>query len=64
MPDLLQSVVQLHGSQQQALLAPQGGADLLAHRPQLAALGPDGVLGVVRVFYQHVALAGQGQGAI
>lgn len=58
---LLQSVVQLHGSEQEALLAPQGGADLLTHSSQLDALGPDGVLGIVGVFYQPVTFTGQGQ---
>lgn len=61
---LLQGVVELHGSEQQALLAPQGGADVLAGRPQLAALWPDGVLGVVGALNQLVALAGQGQRAV
>lgn len=58
---LLQGVVELHGSQQQALLGPQGGTDVLACCPQLAALWPDGVLGIVGVLDQLVALAGQGQ---
>lgn len=57
-------MVELHGSQQQALFAPQGGADVLAHRPQLAALWPDGVLGVVGALDEPVALAGQGQRAV
>lgn len=61
---LLQSVVELHRPEQEALLAPQGGADLLAHSSELAALGPDGVLGIVGVFYQPVAFAGQGQGTV
>lgn len=61
---LLQCVVQLHGSEQEALLAPQGGADLFAHGSQLAALWPDGVLCIVGVIYEHVAFAGQGQSTV
>ncbi len=61
---LLQSVVELHRPEQEALLAPQSGADLLAHSPQLAALWPDGVLGIVGIFYQPVTFTGQGQGAV
>lgn len=61
---LLQSVVELHRLQQEALLTPQGGADLLAHFPQLAALRPNGVLGIVGIFYQPVTFTGQGQGAV
>lgn len=58
---LLQGVVELHGSEQHALLAPQGGADVLTRGPQLAALWSDGVLGVVGALDELVALAGQGQ---
>lgn len=54
-------MVELHGSEQQALLAPQGGADVLARRPQLAALWSDGVLGVVGALDEPVTFAGQGQ---
>lgn len=61
---LLQSVVELHGSQQEALFAPQSGADLLTHSSQFGALWPDGVLGVVGVFYQPVTFADQGQGEV
>ena len=61
---LLQSVMELHRPEQKVLLAPQSRADLLARPSQLAALGPDGVLGVVRVFYQPVTFTGQGQGPV
>lgn len=61
---LLQRVVELHRPEQEALLAPQSGADLLAHSPQLAALRPDGVLGIVGIFYQHVPFTGQGLGTV
>lgn len=61
---LLQSVVELHRPEQEALLAPQSGADLLTHRSQLAALRPDGVLGIVGVLYQPVAFTGQGQSTV
>lgn len=61
---LLQSVVQLHGSEQEALLAPQSGADLLAHDSQLAALWPNGVLCIVGVIYEYVAFTGQGQSTV
>lgn len=61
---LLQSVVEFHRPEQKVLLAPQSGADLLAHHSQLDALWPDGVLGVVRVFYQPVPFTGQGQGTV
>lgn len=61
---LLQSVVELHRLEQEALLVPQRGADLLAHSPQLAALRPDGVLGIVGVLYQPVTFTGQGQGTV
>lgn len=63
-PYLLQSVVELHGPEQEGLLTPQGGADLLARRSQLAALRPDGVLGIVGTVYQLVAFTGQGQGTV
>lgn len=56
--------MQLPGPEQEALLAPQSGADLLTHASQLATLRPDAVLGVVRVFYQTVPLAGQRQGEV
>lgn len=56
--------MELHRSEQEALLAPESGADLLTHHSQLAALGPDGVLGIVAVLYQPVAVTGQGQGAV
>lgn len=61
---LLQSVVELHRPEQEVLLAPHRGADLLARSPQLAALGPDGVLCVVGVVYQPVPLTRQRQGAV
>lgn len=61
---LLQSVVELHRPEQEALLAPQSGADLLTHRPQLAALRPNGVLGIVGVLYQPVTFTGQGQSTV
>lgn len=61
---LLQSVVELHGPEQEALLIPQSGADLLAHSSQLAALRPDGVLGIVGTVYQPVTFTGQGQGTV
>lgn len=61
---LLQRVMQLHCSEQEALLAPQRGADLLTHSSQLAALGPDGVFSIVPVFYQLVAFTGQSQSPV
>lgn len=57
-------MVQLHGSEQEALLAPQGGADLLTHGSQLTALWPDGVLCIVGVIYEHVTFTGQGQSMV
>lgn len=61
---LLQSVVELQRREQEALLVSQSGADLLAHSSQLAALRPDGVLGIVGIFYQPVTFTGQGQGTV
>lgn len=56
--------MELQRSEQEALLAPQSGADLLTHSSQLAALRPDGVLGIVGVFDEPVAFTGQGQGPV
>lgn len=52
---LLQCMMELHSSKQEALLTPQSGADLLTHRSQLTAFGPDRILGIVGIFYEPVA---------
>lgn len=56
---LLQRVMELHSPEQEAFLAPQRGADLLTHRSQLSAFGPDRILGIVRIFYEPVAFTCQ-----
>lgn len=56
--------MELHGPEQEALLRPQSGADVFTHGSQLAALWPDGVLGIVGIFYQSVAFTGQGQSTV
>lgn len=63
-PYSLQTVVQLHGFEQVVLLGPQAAAHGLTDRSDLAALGLDGVLSVVGVLDQSVALAGQQQSSV
>lgn len=61
---LLQSMVELHGPEEDALFTPQSGANRLTHHSQLAALWPDGVLSIVGIFNQLVAFTGQAQGTV
>lgn len=53
---LLQCMMELHSPKQEALLTPQSGADLLTHRSQLTAFGPDRILGIVGIFYEPFAV--------
>lgn len=63
-PYSLQTVVQLHGFEQVVLLGPQAAAHSLTDCSDLAAFGLDGVLGIVGVLDQIVALPGQQQGSV
>ena len=64
LPHPLQAVVELHGLQEEVLLCPQGAAQLGAQGSELAAAALEGVLRVVRVLDQRVALLGQSRGSV